>query len=50
MPFKSKAQKAWMYANKPEIAKRWGQEEKWDKINKNLPERLVPKGYWKNNK
>ena len=26
MPFKSKAQRAWMYANKPEMAKRWQKE------------------------
>jgi len=23
MPFKSKKQRAWMYANEPEMAKRW---------------------------
>jgi hypothetical protein len=23
MPFKSKKQRAWMYANKPELAKKW---------------------------
>ena len=26
MPFKSKAQKGWMYANKPAMAKRWQKE------------------------
>lgn len=26
MPFTSKAQRAWMYANKPEMAKRWEKE------------------------
>lgn len=26
MPFKSKAQKGWMYANKPEMAKKWQAE------------------------
>jgi hypothetical protein len=26
MPFKSKAQKGWMYANKPEMAKKWTAE------------------------
>jgi hypothetical protein len=26
MPFKSEAQKGWMYANKPEMAKRWQKE------------------------
>ena len=26
MPFKSKAQRGWMYANEPEMAKRWEKE------------------------
>jgi hypothetical protein len=26
MPFKSKAQKGWMYANEPEMAERWEKE------------------------
>ena len=26
MPFKSEAQRRWMYANKPEMAKRWEKE------------------------
>lgn len=26
MPFKSKAQMKWMFANKPEMAKRWAHE------------------------
>lgn len=26
MPFQSQAQRAWMYANKPEMAKRWEKE------------------------
>jgi hypothetical protein len=26
MPFKSKAQRGWMHANKPEMAKRWEKE------------------------
>ncbi len=26
MPFKSKAQQAWMYANKPKMAKKWQKE------------------------
>ena len=26
MPFKSQAQRAWMYKNKPEMAKRWSKE------------------------
>jgi hypothetical protein len=25
-PFKSKAQQAWMFANKPKMAKRWAKE------------------------
>ena len=28
MPFKSKKQKAWMYANKPAMAKKWSAEKK----------------------
>lgn len=28
MPFKSEKQKRWMYANKPEMAKKWSAEEK----------------------
>jgi|TARA_R100001369_G_scaffold19412_1_gene35407 hypothetical protein len=39
MPFKSKAQKAWMYTNKPELAKEWSKA-----YEKNyLPDRLHPK-------
>ena len=26
MPFKSKAQRRWMYANNPEMAERWSKE------------------------
>jgi hypothetical protein len=26
MPFKSQAQRKWMFANKPEMAKRWAKE------------------------
>lgn len=37
MPFKSKAQRRWMYANKPEMAKRW---QKHTPKNKKLPERV----------
>jgi hypothetical protein len=47
MPFKSEAQRRFMYKNHPDIAKKWEQEEKWDKTTKSLPERLAPKGYWK---
>jgi len=47
MPFKSEAQRRFMYKNHPDIAKKWEQEDKWDKATKSLPERLAPKGYWK---
>jgi hypothetical protein len=40
MPFKSKAQRAWMYANKPEMAKEW--ESKTAK-GKKLPKRATKK-------
>ncbi len=43
MPFKSEAQKRFMYKNKPEIAKRWEQEAKWDKISEKLPKRVTNK-------
>lgn len=36
MPFKSKAQRKWMHANHPEMAKRW---EKETPKNKALPEK-----------
>ena len=38
MPFKSQAQRAWMYSNKPEMAKEWEKETKKKlkkKANKN---------------
>jgi hypothetical protein len=41
MPFKSEAQKSFMYKNKPEIAKRWEQEAKWDRIPEKLPQRVI---------
>jgi hypothetical protein len=40
MPFKSKAQRRWMYANDPEMAKRW--EDETPK-GKKLPEKLKGK-------
>ena len=40
MPFKSKAQRRWMYKKKPEMAKRW--EKETPKGNK-LPERSTNK-------
>ena len=39
MPFKSEAQKKYLYANKPELAKKWEAETG----SKSLPERLTPK-------
>jgi hypothetical protein len=41
MPFKSKAQRGWMHANEPEMAKRW---EKETPKGKRLPEKV---GKWK---
>ena len=39
MPFKSEAQRRWMYANKPEMAKRWESETPSGK----LPDRVKEK-------
>jgi hypothetical protein len=50
MPFKSKAQKKWLMDNKPEIARKFEQEEKWDKISEALPDRVAPKGHWDSKK
>lgn len=36
MPFKSEAQRRWMYATHPRMAKRWQKETK----SKDLPERV----------
>ena len=41
MPFVSKAQRAWMYANKPEMAKKW---EKETPKGKKLPEHVKKNG------
>ncbi len=38
MPFKSEAQREWMYANHPEMAKRWEKE-----TPKKLPKRVKRK-------
>jgi hypothetical protein len=40
MPFLSKAQKKWMFANEPEVAKRWAEETP---PNKKLPEHVTKK-------
>jgi hypothetical protein len=34
MPFKSDKQRKWMYANEPEMAKRWSEEEDDDEREK----------------
>lgn len=36
MPFKSQAQRSWMYANKPEMAKKWQEHTP----SKKLPEKI----------
>jgi hypothetical protein len=41
MPFKSKSQRKWMYANKPAMAKKW---EKETPKSKKLPEHVKKKG------
>jgi hypothetical protein len=40
MPFKSKAQMGWMYANHPEMAKEWSEHTP---KGKDLPEKVVKK-------
>lgn len=40
MPFKSQAQRGWMYANKPAMAKRWQKETS---KNKSLPKKVKRK-------
>jgi hypothetical protein len=40
MPLKSKAQRAWMHINKPEMAKRW---EKETPKGKRLPNKVKKK-------
>ena len=40
MPFKSKRQRRWMYANDPKLAARW---EKKTPKGKSLPEKVTPK-------
>lgn len=43
MPFQSKAQMKWMYANKPEMAKSWASEQKAQgKSFKTMPEKKNP--------
>lgn len=40
MPFKSKAQQKWMFANKPKMAKEWADETP---DIKKLPKKVKPK-------
>lgn len=40
MPFKSQAQKKWMYANKPQMAKRWSDHTP---KGKKLPKKVKPR-------
>lgn len=39
MPFKSKSQKKWMYANKPKMAKKWQKETPKTKLPKKVKKR-----------
>jgi len=41
MPYKSKAQRRYLHAKKPEVAKKW--DEKYGGGGKNLPERVSKK-------
>ena len=41
MPFKSQAQKSWMYANKPRMAAQW---QKHTPPGKKLPAKVKTKG------
>ena len=42
MPFKSKKQQAWMFANKPKMAKKWAAEMKASGTSfKGLPTRVT---------
>jgi hypothetical protein len=36
MPFLSQAQRAWMYSNKPEMAKKWEKHTKKKKLAKKV--------------
>lgn len=46
MPFKSEKQRRYMFANEPEIAKRWAKEEK-SKKRKAAKTRNLPKEDWR---
>ena len=47
MPFKSKAQQAYLFIHKPKIAKRWAKEYG---VSKNLPEHVMKKAIDKHRK
>lgn len=40
MPFKSESQRKWMYANEPEMAKKWSKHTS----SKKLPKKVKKKG------
>ena len=40
MPFKSKAQMKWMFANKPQMAKEWASETNMKKLKKSKRDTL----------
>jgi len=42
MPFKSQSQRKWMYANEPEIAKRWEKETPKGKLPKKVKKKKKP--------
>jgi len=42
MPFKSEAQKSWMYANKPELAKDWEQKTAPGPLPERAPRNPTP--------
>lgn len=43
MPFRSEAQRRYLFANHPEIAKRWTAEYKAKKLPRRLRKRVVSK-------
>jgi hypothetical protein len=46
MPFRSKKQRAYLYANEPEIAKKWASEHGNKIVKKNSGGRVVtPRGF-----
>lgn len=47
MPFRSKAQRRWMYTNKPEMAKKWEAETSDKKLPNRAPEKKKLQEYLK---